>query len=100
MKQIVHSVEAEYIYKRHGCFYMRHECIHSLSIMKFRTCFILTVVAVLSGVQADSESRCKRQAGSTCFLMPQATQGPYYWNATYNRPNLTSVTFSMGCLVS
>jgi hypothetical protein len=50
---------------------------------------ILTLVIVTNGMESDSQNRCKRQAGNTCFLTPEAHEGPYYWNTTYNRPNLT-----------
>ena len=35
-------------------------------------------------------ARCRRQTGGagTCILTPQATEGPYYWNATI-RQNIT-----------
>ncbi|UJR36302.1 hypothetical protein I4U23_029031 [Adineta vaga] len=38
----------------------------------------------------STASRCKRQitASSSCILTPQATEGPYYWNATI-RQNIT-----------
>ncbi len=57
--------------------------------MKFNIYFILIFVIATNGIEGDNEGRCKRQMENTCFLMPQATEGPYYWSATYNRPNLT-----------
>ncbi len=63
--------------------------IPNTSIMKFNIRSLLILIIAANAIQGDNQGRCKRQLSNTCFLMPQATEGPYYWNATYNRPNVT-----------
>lgn len=60
-----------------------------MTIMNYKIYIILVIAIITNEIQSDTQSRCKRQSSNTCFLMPQATEGPYYWNATYNRPNIT-----------
>lgn len=57
--------------------------------MNYNICFILLLVVATNEIQSNDQGRCKRQTSNTCFLMPQATEGPYYWNTTYVRPNIT-----------
>ncbi|CAF4398551.1 unnamed protein product, partial [Adineta steineri] len=42
-----------------------------------------------NAMKNDSQNRCKRQSGNTCFLTPEGHEGPFYWNSTYNRANMT-----------
>jgi hypothetical protein len=48
------------------------------SIMNINVCFIALLIVAANEIKGDNEGRCKRQTTSTCFLMPQAEQGPYY----------------------
>ncbi|UJR11540.1 hypothetical protein I4U23_015720 [Adineta vaga] len=59
-------------------------------MMNFFLYYFTVFIIVTNGIDIDvKQDRCKRQTSNTCLLMPQATEGPYYWNATYNRPNIT-----------
>jgi hypothetical protein len=57
--------------------------------MNFNIYFVTVLVVITNGINGDEQNRCKRQTGNTCFLMPQIEEGPYYWNATYNRADIT-----------
>ena len=42
-------------------------------------------------VSEDHLTRCRRQASSSCILTPEVTEGPYYWNTSLMRQNVTYV---------
>jgi len=40
-------------------------------------------------VSSQSLKRCRRATSSACVLTPELTEGPYYWNTSAMRQNIS-----------
>ncbi|CAF0752711.1 unnamed protein product [Didymodactylos carnosus] len=56
--------------------------------MKISYLKLCTYLSVLAACQSVGD-RCKRTVLSSCLLTPEEEEGPYYWNTTLNRENIT-----------
>ncbi len=54
------------------------------------SCLVLSSRAARSGLVARYIPSCKR-AISACLRQPEETEGPYYWESTSVRSNITYV---------